>query len=266
MLSRIAKATNLVKQPSILFRCVATSSNNANAAQATPSDVRRYPHDAPERDFVNFPPLRVPEQPGKIRIGLVPDEWFKAMYDKTGVTGPYILFWGAVTTMLSKEIFVYWADTAEQLVFLTTVIAISKLYGKQIGEYLDREADKGNKAIVADLENQTKEIDVKIQSNQALETLPEANQIIHAAKREAVDLQLEASFRHRLAQVHQEVTRRLDYQVSVQSVYKRLEREQAINYILGEVNKSIGPAQEKESFQSGLNALKALSKKYANTI
>lgn len=55
-------------------------------------------------------------------------------------------------------------------------------------------------------------------------------------------MQLEAAFRQRLAQVHQEVKRRLDYQVSVQSVYKRLEREQAINYIIGGVNKSIGPA------------------------
>ena len=50
-------------------------------------NIRRYPHDAPERDFVNFPPPRVPEEGGKIRIGLVPDEWFQAMYDKTGVTG-----------------------------------------------------------------------------------------------------------------------------------------------------------------------------------
>jgi len=265
MLSRVARS--LVKQQSILYRCVATSSNNANAAQpAAAGEVKRFPHDAPERDFVNFPPLRVPEQAGKVRVGLVPDEWFKAMYDKTGVCGPYILFWGAVATMLSKEIFVYWADTAEQLVFLTSVIAISKLYGKQIGQFLDREADKANKAEVADLENQTREIDEKIQANQALETLPEANQIIHAAKREAVDLQLEAAFRQRLAQVHQEVKRRLDYQVAVQGVYKRVEREQAINFILGQVNKSIGPAQEKESFQSGLNTLKALSKKYANSI
>ena len=125
----------------------------------------------------------MPEQGGKLRIGLVPDEWFKAMYDKTGVSGPYILFWGAVTTILSKEYFVYWADTAEQLVFLTAVIAISKMYGKQIGQYLDSEADKGNKAELATLESQTQEIDTKIKTNQALESLPEANQIIHAAKR-----------------------------------------------------------------------------------
>lgn len=103
---------------------------------------------------------------------------------------------------------------------------------------------------------------------------------------------MEAAFRHRLSQVYQEVRRRLDYQVSVQGVYKRLERDQAINYIIGEVNKSIGPnlvifknflhwkyfyvrskcmififvLKEKESFQSGLNTLKLLSIKHAGTI
>ena len=38
-----------------------------------------------------------------------------------------------------------------------------------------------------------------------------------------------------------------DYQVAVQGVYKRLERDQAINYIIGEVHKSIGPNQVNHS-------------------
>lgn len=66
------------------------------------------------------------------------------------------MFWGAVATIFSKEIFVYWADTAEQVVFLTSVIAISKLYGKQIGEFLDNKAEEGNKAELAQLDNATK--------------------------------------------------------------------------------------------------------------
>jgi hypothetical protein len=89
---------------------------------------------------------------------LVPDEWFKALYDKTGVTGPYVLFWGAVATVLSKEYFVYWADTAEQIVFLTAVIGISKLYGRQLGQFLDKESEKTNTTAVAHLEEATKGI------------------------------------------------------------------------------------------------------------
>jgi F-type H+-transporting ATPase subunit b len=267
MLSRFGKVATLAR-PSILYRAVTTSANNNNASAATPAAVaepRRFPHDAPERDFKNFPPLRIKES-GKVRIGLIPDEWFKAMYDKTGVTGPYLLFWGGLATILSKEIFVYWADTAEQLVFLGAVIAISKLYGSKIASTLDNMAEKETKAIVSELDNATKEIDVKIANNEALKTLPDANKLINDAKRENIHLQLESAFRQRLAQVHQEVKKRLDYQVAVQNVYKRVEREQAINYILGEVNKSIGANQEKEAFQSGLNALRQLSKKHAGTI
>lgn len=265
MLSRLARATTIANKSSILYRTVSTTGKNT-ATSAASGEIRKYPHDAPERDFVNYPPLRIPEQAGKLRIGLVPDEWFKAMYDKTGVTGPYVLFWGAVATILSKEYFVFWADTAEQIVFLTAVIGISKVYGKQIGEFLDKLSDKTNQEAVSSLENATKDIDAKIKKNEAYKTLPEANALVNAAKRENVHLQLEAAFRERLSSVYQEVKKRLDYQVAVQGVYKRLEREQAINYIIGSVNKSIGATQEKEAFLSGLNTLKALSKKHAGTI
>jgi len=266
MLSRFGRIASFATRPSILYRAVTTSTNNNNASQAAPGEVRRFPHDAPERDFVNFPPLRIPEQGGRVRVGLIPDEWFNAMYDKTGVIGPYVIFWGGVATLFSKEYYIQWADTSEHFVFLLIVIGVSKLYGKQIGAYLDQEADAGNKATLANLENATKAIDVKITENEALQSLPEANQLVNAAKRENVALQLEASFRQRLAQVHQEVKKRLDYQVAYQGVYKRLERDQAINYILGNVNKSIGANQEKEAFQSGLGQLRALSQRYANTI
>ncbi len=68
--------------------------------------------------------------------------------------GPYILFWGSVATLLSKEYFVYWADTAEQIVFLTAVIGISKLYGKQIADFLDKKVNEENDAAVSGIKNQ----------------------------------------------------------------------------------------------------------------
>lgn len=135
---------------------MATSSTQGSHHGHQAGEPRRYPHDAPERDFVNFPPPRVPVEGGKVRIGLVPDDWFKAMYDKTGVTGPYIIFWGGLATLLSKEYLIYWADSVEQLVFLGLVVYISKTYGKTIGAWLDKEADAANSAITKDLADQTK--------------------------------------------------------------------------------------------------------------
>jgi F-type H+-transporting ATPase subunit b len=272
MFSRIA--TQAVKRTttSVLYRTVATTSGSKTAAPAATAATgavaspRTYPHDAPERDFANFPPLRIPEEGGKVRIGVIPDEWFKAMYEKTGVTGPYVLFWGAVTTLLSKEYFVYWADTAEQIVFLTATIYLAKTYGPAVAKFLDDASDKTNNAAVQSLKDETSLIDTKISANKALTSLPEANTLINQAKRENVQLQLEANYRQRLANVAAEVRKRLDYQVSVQGVTARLEREQALNYIIGNVSKSIGAAQEKEAFNSGLSTLKGLSQKYAGQL
>jgi len=265
MLSRFVKASSVSVRPSLLYRALTTTSSKS-ADQPAVSEPRRYPHDAPERDMVNFPPRVQPVNPGKLRIGLVPDEWFQYLYNKTGVTGPYILFWGGLTTILSKEYFVPWVDTPEHLVFLGVLVAVSKLYGPQIGAMLDKISEKKDQAYVNELNESTKHIDSQIAENEALKSLPEANQLIHLAKRENIHLQLEAALRQRMASVYAEVKKRLDYQLALQNAYKRVEREQAINYILDGVNKSIGPAQEKEAFVTGLNQLKTLSQKYAGQI
>lgn len=265
MLSRVARATYSAR-PSLIYRTVATSGNQQSAATQAVDNVRRYPHDAPERDMVNYPPLKQPVNPGKLRIGVVPDEWFQALYNKTGVTGPYILFWGGITTLLSKEYFVPWVDTPEHLVFLGLFVYFSKTYAPKIAAYLDNHVKTADDAYNNELAESTKTVDAQIAEKQSLKSLPDANALIHEAKRENVHLQLEAAYRQRVADVHAEVKKRLDYQVALDNVHKRVEREQAISYIIDGVRNSIGAAQEKEAFNSGLATLKTLSQKHAGTI
>ena len=44
----------------------------------------------PDRDFKNFPLLKIHEHPPPIRMGVFPSYWFDAFYEKTGVTGETI--------------------------------------------------------------------------------------------------------------------------------------------------------------------------------
>jgi F-type H+-transporting ATPase subunit b len=246
-------------KPSVIFR-------SAGTAPAAVDNVKRYPHDAQERDMVNFPPMKQPVQPGKLRIGVVPDEWFQFMYNKTGVTGPYILFWGGLTTILSKEYFVPWVDTPEHIVFLGMFILFSKKIAPQIAAFLDKGVKSDDDAYVSELAESTQHVDTQIEGKQNLKSLPDANVLIHAAKRENIHLQLEAALRERMHTVHTEVKKRLDYQVNINNVHARVEREQAINYIIDGVKSSIGANQQKEAFNSGLAQLKALSQKHAMSI
>ncbi len=66
------------------------------------------------------------------------------------------MFWGGLTTILSKEYFVPWVDTPEHLVFLGALIAFSKIYAPKISEILDKKIKESDDAYVQELNDSTK--------------------------------------------------------------------------------------------------------------
>ena len=59
-----------------------------------------------ERDLVNFPQRQRQIERSPVRMGVFPEEWFTALYSKTGVSGPYMFLAGVGTFLASKEYFV----------------------------------------------------------------------------------------------------------------------------------------------------------------
>lgn len=75
-------------------------------------------------------------------MGIFPEEWFTALYPKTGVTGPYLFGTGLLTYLYSKEIFLL---DHEFYVGLTIVIILAttiKKFGPELAKFLDAEMDK----------------------------------------------------------------------------------------------------------------------------
>lgn len=218
----------------------------------------------PERDTKNFPIPKMPDSNPPTRLGFIPDSWFQFFYEKTGVTGPYVFGAGLITFLLSKEIWVVEHSFTEFVGFWIAIGIIVKKYGHKIGASLDKSGDEYNekywnvplkeaKASAQEVIDSTKK-DIWRQEGQSM---------LFDAKKENVDLQLEAIYRQRLAEVHSAVKKKLDYQMDLENASRRFEQKHMANWIVGNVVKSITPQQEKESIKKCLTDLKAIAARQA---
>ncbi|XP_006735126.1 ATP synthase F(0) complex subunit B1, mitochondrial-like [Leptonychotes weddellii] len=166
------------------------------------------------------PPL--PEHGGKVRLGLIPEEFFQFLYPKTGVTGPYVLGTGLILYFLSKEIYVITAETFSAISTIGLLIYVVKKYGASIGEF----ADKLNEQKIAQLEEvkqaSIKQIQDAIDMEKSQQALVHKRHYLFDVQRNNIAMALELTYRERLHRVYKEVKNRLDYHISVQNMIKAL--------------------------------------------
>jgi len=182
-----------------------------------------------ERDLVNFPQRTFPLEKSPVRLGIFPAEWFDALYPKTGVTGPYMALLGVSTFLASKEFFVIEHDAYAGLALAIVLTGIIKNVGPSWAESINKELEE-DEALLRGIR-----------------------------QKEAVGLQLEAEYRDRLSQAHQQVKKRLDYQLETANVMRRMEQKHMVDWIIGNVKASITPAQEAAALKKCISDLKALA-------
>merc|ERR1711909_127757 len=192
----------------------------------------------PERDLKNFPTATVPDSLPPTRMGFLPATWFEAFYNKTGVSGPYMLIWGGIAAGLSKE----WITYDHNLTDLAAFAFVDSRWYNRL-----QKAKDNTSVTIAEAEHLLKQ--------------DEGKKMLFDAKKENVGLQLEAVYRQRMADVHTAVKRRLDYQVEIINTEKRFQQEHMTNWIVDSVTAGITPQQEKESIAKCIADLKALAAK-----
>merc|ERR1712071_163315 len=104
------------------------------------------------------------------------------------------------------------------------IYAIKKV-GPAVGNYLDQEVEKEDSALNASRSSSIQAAADTIEAEKLEQERAKAQVMIFDAKHENVALQLEAAYRENLVMVHQEVKKRLDYQVEIQNVQRNMEQK-----------------------------------------
>ncbi|CAL7948355.1 unnamed protein product [Xylocopa violacea] len=209
----------------------------------------------------NVPRVKRPIHPPPVRLGFIPDEWFKFFYPKTGVSGPYVFLATLTTYLVSKEWYVLEHEFCNGLSILSLILFVEYKYGAKIGEYLDKEIDK-----VEDEYNQSK--NAAIQNAQDIiddinkeKWRTEGQLMIFDIRKQNVFIQLEAIYRERLANVYSEVKKRLDYHAQINTIERRIAQKHMVQWITNSVLKAITPEQEKANLLQCIKELEDLSAK-----
>ncbi|KAM3958899.1 ATP synthase subunit b, mitochondrial [Aphomia sociella] len=210
------------------------------------------------RDEKNFPrPVR--GEPGKVRLGFLPEEWFQFFHSKTGVTGPYTFGVGLATYLFSKEIYVMEHEYYTGLSLAVMVYYAAKKFGPNLAAWLDKEVESVEKEWNEGRQQTIKDLETSIEEEKKAQWRAHGQELLIEAKKENVLLQLEAAYRERAMNAYTEVKRRLDYQLEKANVERRLSQKHMVEWIVANVTKAITPDQEKQTLDRCIADLNALA-------
>lgn len=217
----------------------------------------KKPPPPPPIDIQFLRPVRL--EPPKVRHGIFPEEWFTMFYNKTGVSGPYMLGTGILTYLFSKEIYVCEHEFYSGLSMMITCIFFVKKVGPTIAKYCDKELDKVEDGWKNEKAVLTKNLDNEIELERKSQYAAEGGILMINAKKENVQLQLEADYRRRFIEAHSVVKNRLDYLVACRNIEQRIAHKHKVNWVIIQTISSITAEHKKEEIDKCFADLSALA-------
>jgi len=145
---------------------------------------------SPMLPAVNHPP---------VRMGIFPESWFQAFYDKTGVSGPYMFGASVGAFLLSKEIWIIEHGFIEFVGFWLAMTYMVKKAGPGVAKSLDAmEANYRLKHWEEPIAKIKTDASAVVKAGEEGIWQEAGQKFLYEAKRENVDLQLESTYRQRL--------------------------------------------------------------------
>lgn len=120
-------------------------------------------------------------------------------------SGPYVFAITVGTYLISKEIYILEHEYYNGLAMLIICVGGIKLLGPKVAQFLDKEVDKYSDELDENRNTEIVDYENLITHEKQEQYNLDGQKMILEIKKENIKMQLEATYRERLAQVYQEV-------------------------------------------------------------
>ncbi|KAI5647017.1 mitochondrial ATP synthase B chain precursor [Phthorimaea operculella] len=203
--------------------------------------------------------LKRAERSAKCRLIWFPEEWFTFFHVKTGVSGFYVLLIGLANYCLSKEIYVLEHEYYTGLSWILMLwFAVTKM-GPPLAKNLDKQVDDITEGYYAGRKQEIAFNEAIIKNAQLAQKQAQGQELLIAAKKENVLMQLEAVYRERAMMVYRTVKARMDYHAKLREAEARIQQKWMISWILQNVMNSITPEFEASALSGAIKEIEEVA-------
>ncbi|XP_031343084.1 ATP synthase subunit b, mitochondrial-like [Photinus pyralis] len=202
------------------------------------------------------------QEPGDVRCGFIPNEWFELFFKRTGVSGFGTFCFTVGITLMSKEYYILEHEYYNGLSMLLMCVMASKKIGPGIAKFLDSEIDEYERSLTGHRKETTELYENAIQHEKKLQHSSEGFLMLAAAKRENVDLQREAAYRARCMFAYQETVKRLEYCATRDIVEQAIAKRCMADWVVEQVRNAVTQEIQQKSVNKCIEDLKYLADTY----